>query len=373
MSAPATRDRELAGPPVRRQVRPLVRAPEPAFFWARYAPRRWPPPARPWYDVLRGSLGAVPGARGTAGAGEALAEPKGVPFDDTLWLPPVPAARDGERRRLAERQLAAGSPVLWHLFPGDPPGPPGATALYDLTASLVAAAGAGGDGRRALLDELAALPAGSAALWALIPGISDGEDLWREAFAALAGSGPDADSDADADADAGVAVVQSAVPTLAPADRRRLAEGLEEDAYRRLFHSGASGGAPGAEVDEAAFARAAAAAGLAIFLPRPLPAPPATGRAARHIAACLFLVAELWLRLDRQPSQGQAFFRAARWVDDSSYDPQALAREGNLGVVEVLDEASRRLIEDAVARGGRPALLDELEAEYTGVGPAPSS
>jgi len=342
-------------------VRPLTRAPEPAFFWVRYAPRRWPPPERPWYDVARGSLGAEPGDRGTSDPGEPLIEPKGAPYDDTLWLPPVPAPRDGERRRVAERQLQAGTPVLWHLFPGDPAGPEGATALYDLTASLVTAAAGGPSGRGALLDELEALPAGSAALWPLVPGISDDGELWRDACAALAGGG--------------AAVAQSAVPSLAPADRRRLAEGLEEEAYRRLFHSAGGGGAPdsGAAVDEAAFARAAAAAGLGIFLPRPLPAPPATGRGARHVAAALFLVAELWLRLDRPPSQGQAFYRAARWVDDSSYDPGDLVREGNLGVVEVLDDASRRLIEDAVARGGRPALLDELEAEYTGVAPASSS
>lgn len=323
-------------------VRPFLRAPEPAFFWVRYAPRNWPPAERPWYDLARGGLGARPGDRGAANPVLPLTELEGAPFDDTVWLPPVPLARDDERRRFATGWVEQGAPVLMQLHPGDRTAPEGVTVLYDLTPVFVE-----GDAAAGMAD----LPSGSAVLWPLIPGISDSPALWHEGCAALAA--------------AGVAVVQGAVPSLTPADRRRLADGLGENAYRRLFHAGPAANGPGG-VDEAAFARAAAAAGLEVFLPRPLPTPPATGRAARHVAGALFLVAELWLRLDRPPSQGQAFFRAGRWVDESTYDPEALVREGNLGVVEVLDEASRVLIEDTVARAGRPALLDELLAEYTG-------
>jgi len=327
--SPTAADRGAA-----RAARPRVRAPEPACLWIRYAARGWPPPDAAWYEPPRGGLGARPGDRGAAAPDAPLADLLGAPFDDVVWLPPVHPDRAAERDDVARRHLDAGTPVLVHRLPGEPLPPEDAVALHDLLPALL----------HRDLAALAALPAGASAVWPLIAGCTDEPALWHDGCAALAA--------------AGVAVVQSAVPQLTPVDRRRLAHGLDEAAFQRLFHGG--------EPDERAFARVAAAAGLAVFLPRPLPRPPATGQSSRRVAAALFLVAELWLRLGRAPSQGQAFFRAARWVDESSYDPEALAREGNLGVVEVLDAASCTLIEDAAARGGEPALLAELLAEYTG-------
>jgi len=329
--------------------RPRQRSPEPAWLWLRYAPRRWPPPPRPWTDLARGRLGAAPGDRGTAPADQPLADLAGAPLDDLVWLPPVAAEHAAERDRVAAEHLGRGTPVLVQVLPGDPlpgdllPGDalplPAATTLHDLLPALLC-----GD-----LAALAALPAGAAALWPLVPGCTDDPRLWQEGCAALAG--------------AAVEVVQTVLPRLTPADRRRLAEGAAEEAFHRLFH--------GPEPDERAFARVAAAHSLACFLPRPLPHPPAVGAAGRRIAGALHLAAELWLRLGRSPSQGQAFFRAARWIDASGYDPAALARDGNLGVVEVLDEASRRFIEDAVDGDGEPALLRELLAQYVRNEPAP--
>lgn len=314
-------------------VRPVVRAPEPAFFWIRYAPRGWPPPDAAWLDPARGGLGVRPGDRGAAGQDSPLVDLSGGPFDDVVWLPPVTAERTDERDRIAAEHVARGTPVLVHLLPGDPPPPDGAVGLHDLLPALL----------RRDLAALAAVPAGAACVWPLVSGVTDDLALWRDGSAAL-GS-------------AGAAVVQGAVPRLVPVDRRRLAHGLDEAAFQALFHGG--------DPDERAFARAAAAAGLRPFLPRPLPRPPATGAASRRIAGALFLAAELWLRLGRAPQQGQDFFRAARWIDESQYDAEALAREGNLGVVEAIGPASRAVIEDAAAHGGEPALLAELLAEYT--------
>ncbi|HEX2254914.1 MAG TPA: hypothetical protein VHQ65_16740 [Thermoanaerobaculia bacterium] len=310
--------------------RPLVRAPEPAFFWIRYAPREWPAPPEPWTDLARGALGR-PGAGGPEAA---LADPSAVPCDDVLWLPPVPAGLAAERDRLARRHLEGGTPVLAQVAPGDAAPPEGAVALYDLLAPLLA-----GD-----LDRLAEVPAGAATAWPLLPGLTDEDGLVRRGCARLAA--------------AGVAVVQPLTPELGPADRRRLSEAAAGDAFERLFH--------GPDPDERGFARAATAAGLAIVLPRPLPRPPLAGAANRRLAGWLFLAGDLWLRLGRTPSRGQALFTAGRWIDETGYAVEALAREGNLAVVAAFDDDSRRLVEEAVAAGRPPALLDELLREYTG-------
>lgn len=319
----------------RPEVRPRRPAPEPANLWMRYAPRRWPAPDRFWLDPLRGALGRRPGEWGTAAADAPLPRLEGAPFDDVLWLPPVAPDRAVERDRLAAVHLEHGTPVLLQVIAGDPPpaGPAAeASVLHDLTAVLLA-----GD-----LDALTGLSAGGGAVWPLLRGRTDDPGLWREGCSALAA--------------AGVTAVQSCVPRLGTRDRRRLAEGAAADVYHRLFH--------GPEPDERAFARVAAAAGLEIFLPRPLPREPAAGAGDRRLAAALYLVAELWSRLGRLPSQGQAFFRAARWCDESGYDLEALAREGNLGVVDAVDAESRRVLEDAAAHGGTPALLEELLHDY---------
>lgn len=324
-------------------ARPTVRAPEPGFLWIRYAPRGWPAPPAPWLDLARGGLGA-PGAEADDGAAAALPELAGAPFDDVVWLPPVPAALRDERDRLAARLLAAGTPVLVQALPGERVALPAATVVFDLAAVLLA--GSGDGGRDALPPALAAalsgLPAGSAALWPLVSGLTDRPELVAAGLDALAA--------------AGVAIVQPVAPRLAPADRRRLAAAAGDGAFDRLFHGG--------EPDERAFARAAAARGLGFLVPRPLPRPPLSGAQNRRVAGWLAVAADLWLRLGRPPSQGQAFFRAARWADETGYDLLALAREGNLGVVAEVDAASRALIEEAAATGRPPALVGELTRCY---------
>ena len=82
---------------------------------------------------------------------------------------------------------------------------------------------------------------------------------------------------------------------------------------------------------EREFARAARRHGLDPFLPRPLPRPPVLRIENRRIGGVLALIAELWLRLGRSEEQGQAFFRAARWIDAHAVRCRGGGRRGKPG------------------------------------------
>jgi len=388
-------------------LRLAERLPEPGHLWIRFAPRGWEGPDRPWLDLAAGRLGRssrrpaspVQAAAGgdQPGLGSLLgtASVAGPPLDDLLYLPPVPAQLAGWRDALAERALAAGTPVLVQLLPGDatrlnrPPAPggPSAVVVIDLLAALLPGGEAhDGDGLARLIRTggvsgasgvrqgaglgaaaglaetgstlagvaadpadagaaaVAAGPGVAAAVWPLLPGITDDPALWERACARLAA--------------AGVECLQAVVPAFGPGDRRRLAQGQPEGAFSALFHR--QPGQPSAERD---FARAAHRHGLAPFLARPLPHLPLARRENRRLAGQLALIAELWLRLGRPVERAQSLFRAARWLDATAYDAGSLSREGNLGVVTALDPLARRAVEEAAA-GGEPALLGELMAEY---------
>ena len=83
----------------------------------------------------------------------------------------------------------------------------------------------------------------------------------------------------------------------------------------------------------------------------------------RRLAADLALAGELWLRLGRSETTGQALFRAARGADATARDLTALAREGNLDVLDWLDATGVEVVREAVT-GGRSALIDSLLEEY---------
>ncbi|MDY7095052.1 MAG: hypothetical protein SX243_18920, partial [Acidobacteriota bacterium] len=72
---------------------------------------------------------------------------------------------------------------------------------------------------------------------------------------------------------------------------------------------------------------------------------------------------DLCQRLDYPGGRAQAYYLAARWVDAEEHDVAAIAREGNLGVVEPLGPESRALLEELVVEG-RSRLLEELEEQY---------
>jgi hypothetical protein len=86
------------------------------------------------------------------------------------------------------------------------------------------------------------------------------------------------------------------------------------------------------------------------------------GAANRRIGGILALAAELWLRLGRPIEAGQSLYRSARWVDRTTYDVEALAREGNLAVLP-LDETSREIVAEWVETGAAE-LLDRLLEDY---------
>jgi hypothetical protein len=346
-------------------LRLAERLPEPGHLWIRFAPRAWEGPDRPWLDLAAGRLGrrsrrsgavtkAVAGGE-RPWTGSLLETPgaTGPPLDDLLYLPPVPEPLAAWRDALAERALAAGTPVLVQLLPGDETrlsGPAAGEAAAVVVVDLLAALLPGGEPADSA-DAADAAGAGAvagvaAAVWPLLPGITDDPALWERSCQRLAA--------------AGLECLQAVVPALGPGDRRRLAQGQPDGAFSALFHR--QQGQPSAERD---FARTAHRHGLAPFLTRPLPHPPLARRENRRIAGQLALAAELWLRLGRPVERAQSLFRAARWLDDTTYDAGSLSREGNLGVVMALDPLARRAVEEAAA-GGEPAILGELMAEYLG-------
>lgn len=353
------------------RVRWVEQRPEPARFWIRWRPRGWPPPPHDWTDLAAGALGDPGGEAGGGLFEPGLPAPPGSAGDDVVWLPPVPAALEAARLRLAGELAEGGSPVLLQVtveaeargpsgaraptaagaaasIPGKPVSLPesevaalaaaGVTVVLDPLPVLLAAGAAAGGER--LVEVAAAIP-GAAAAWPLLSGLTDGAEEVRRAVKALA--------------TAGLAAVQPLALRLSGPQRRRLAENRGAEEYDALFHR-----APPAERP---FARAAAAAGVAFLLPRPLPRRPRRGARTRRLAGLLALAGELWLRCGRPPEAGQGLLRAARWADGAGYDLAALAREGNLAVVPSLDERARGLLAEA-ARGEEPALLRELLAEY---------
>ncbi len=360
-------------------MRPAAQLPEPGRFWIRFVPRSWPAASGLRLDLARAGLApglAASGPRsagpaGMGGAGQAgLGDGAGIaavtsfklqdvagPLDDLLYLPAVPATAAEARDRIARAHLAVGTPVLVQLMPGEELALEGAgegleaTPVYDLLETLL----------ERDLGRLGALPPGAAAVWPLVPGLTDDPGLWAAGCSRLRAGGP--------------RVVQAGGLQLDPADRRRLAEWGGEAAFDALFHQEERTDLPSAAV-ERAFARVAHAHGLAPFLPRPLPGPQVHGRENRELGGLLALVAELWLRLGRPAGQGQALYGAARQADRTHYDLRALAREGNLAVLGWLDPLGRAAAEEwalGARAGARPsalALLDELLAEYLSPQPA---
>jgi hypothetical protein len=265
--------------------------------------------------------------------------------DDVLYLPPVPEAHRHWRDELVRRARRGGVRPLAQVHPGEPAPDAGAVVVVDLLPVLLA-------GR---LDGLERVPHGAAVAWPLVPGLGDDEGLWREACAILAG--------------AGATCVQGITLELEPAQRRLLTESLVVESgsgggilFDALFHGAETGGP---DERERTLARVARQAGLEPFLVRPASSIRDRRSRNRELAGLLATAGELWLRLGRSPTGGQALFRAARGVDAAAVDVLALAREGNLGVLDFLDARSREVV-TARARREPVPLLDELWSAYLG-------
>ncbi len=322
--------------------RPAAQLPEPVRFWIRYVPRprplerHWPAPSIPWLDLSRGQLLGLE----TLTAGSSPDEPPPLPelapdpLDDVLYLPPVAASRAAARDALASRHAARGTPVLVQVVPGESSSevvPPGVHRVVDLTAALFA-------GRLEALDRV---PAGSTVAWPLVSGVTDDPAALSAGLARLAA--------------AGVRAVQGVVPELTPAEKRRLLERFGEDLFDVLFHRDPP--------QVRALARIAHAHGLAPFMERPLPRRPMLGIGNRRLAGWIILVAELEGRLGRSPQRVQGLYLAAREADRTPYDLEALARDGNLGVLDWLSPEARRIVDEALEDDPPPRVQRLLE-EY---------
>ncbi|HVS65616.1 MAG TPA: hypothetical protein VMT85_19165 [Thermoanaerobaculia bacterium] len=300
--------------------------PEARTLWTRYRPKGWGGAPGPWFDLVDGGLGG--GLRGAAPRVEDVAA-----LDDLVYLPPPGRGDSGLRDELAAAAIEYGLRPVVQVGLEDPlPSLQGSfTLLIDSLPALLAAAPAGSGGEGAVW----LLPA--------IPGLTAGESAQERVCARLV--------------ELSASAVHVYEPRLGGSELRRLAELFGGDGFEHLFH--------GEPVDGTPLMRSARRAGLEVLRPRP--AAGVAGRAAenRVLSGLLSQAADLWLRAGRPPSAGQVLFRAAREVDRTAFDLRALAREGNLRVLEWLAEPAGALVDGWLATGAAP-LLDDLAAEVLG-------
>jgi hypothetical protein len=302
--------------------------PEVGRLWVRRAFRDWPWPEDRSIDLSTGRVRRGGGAPSVPGAEDV------DPAAGLLYVPPVDPALAPARDDLIASLAARGVAMLAQVAPGErvPVAVGGPEVVVDLVVALLARD----------LDALSAVAPGTIALWPLVAGITDGEELWAEGCRRLAA--------------AGVRCVQAIVPHVEPAERRELASAAAEDAgFSRVFHARAG--------DERRFAAVAARHGLAVLFRR---RDVARDRRARNaaLAEVLALGGELWLRLGRSEPHGQELFRASRWVDDSTVDVRSLALEGNLDVAEPLRGELAAAVVEEWASTGSSAIVDAWLAEY---------
>lgn len=353
--------RLLEPPSPRPKGRPLEIPVEPGRLWIRYLlrprprSRRWPGPPCPWLDLS--TLTPVGLERLLLANPEEPAEPPPFPhveesFDDVVYLPPVIRPRMRGWADVATRLPRRHTPLVIHAFPPTtavnaaepPPELFGPLLCYDLLPGLVRLE------RQDFVASLGGLDTGSSAVWPLISGISDDPALWEEGCRRLAASG--------------VAALIAIVPQLSPADRRVLVERFGDHLLEPLFHGEPPATAP--------LARVARRHGLQPF-------PPRGGRTTdpfhswdrpkgnRALATELALAAELSDRLGRPERKVQELWRAFREVDRSPFDLEAMARDGNLDLLDWLQGDALAIVEQSLS-GPAPPLAEALLEEYAGPG-----
>lgn len=315
---------------------------EPANLWIRHSFSHWPAhdAASLWCDLATGVL-AAPTAAPASDAPAAAELVRSV--TDVVYVPPVPAGQDSLRARIIEAAAAAGAPPLIQIVgdlslsgstvaeafrQGLANLPPNATVAIDFLDSLVRRSGTlRGELRENRQPSLPLMPAplqDATLVWPLVTGWTDQPGVLEPAMARFAA--------------AGARRVLARTLELDARDRRLLAEHLQSawpEAFDAVFHGDES------PPDAPAFRRVAEAAGLESRLPRPLPAPPLPPRLrlARELAGHLIE------RGDGADAGGDAYYRAARFLDRDEIDIEAAAREGNLGVLPWLEEPVRQAVE----------------------------
>jgi hypothetical protein len=246
--------------------------------------------------------------------------PPGIEIDDVVYVPPGAAEVAGALR-------ASGAPVVVQRMVGEevPAPAPDLLPVVDLSDEASFEAASPGVQERA---------PGAFACWPLLPGAVDEMERFAALCLRLRALG--------------YAGVRALALDLSPEDRRALAERRPER-FEAIFHR-----APPDESLERRCDEIAAAAGLATTVPRPLPLGSAPRRviANRRVAEALATSADAARRSGRSEASVAALLRAQRMADATTYDLEALAREGNLGVLDWLDEQGRRVALAAVEGGG---------------------
>jgi hypothetical protein len=305
--------------------RPARQRPEPGRAWIAWSPSSWSCGPELWTDLARGRL------EGHRPFREQLPELDLLGVDDLLYVPPVRKDLRQERDRWVAEAVETGAPVLVQVLPGEACEVVGVRTIVDLLPALLD----GDPGRLASLGE------GGVALWAIVPGLTDGPELQEEVCALLE--------------ERGLVGLQVLVPEIPSVLRRRLGESSPE-VFDALFHA--------SPLTERGLVRIAHRHGLAPFMARRPVGHPRIVR-NREIAAVLAQVAELTIRLGDPMAEAQVFLRAARGAEASQRDLVALVREGNLQLLEWVDSRTVEIVEE-LARDGTHSRLDDLMARYLG-------
>ncbi|MCY3968745.1 MAG: hypothetical protein OXG74_02335 [Acidobacteria bacterium] len=311
---------------------------EPANLWICHSFSRWPVTGEDdfWCDLATGSLRSS-GVAADVDASDAVELLHSV--TDVVYVPPLAAEHGPLRSSIIEAAVGTGVPLLIQLTTKDLLSTTArnsslaevalnAVVVIDLLNTLVRRAATLRDDFKE--ERQPGLPFEPSPLqdatlvWPLVSGWTDQPGVLEPAMARLAAAG-----------------ARRAVPRTMHFDareRRLLAEHLQPtwpEAFDALFHAGES------PPDESAFRTAAGAAGLEHRLPRPLPAPPlpARLRLARELAGHLIELGDVAV------TGGDAYYRAARFLDRDEVDVEAAAREGNLGVLPWLEDPARRAVE----------------------------
>lgn len=316
---------------------------EPANLWIRHSFSRWPSSSgRLWCDLTTGGLPP------------AVSSPPVVPSQaaalvrslaDVVYVPPVPVTEEQLRSLVAAAAAEVGVPLLLQVSADfdihertfvvdgpaagqEPAGSAAVVVVVDLLDCLVRhAVELRSEFRKRRQPGLPFVPrplSGANVIWPLVAGWTDQPALLEPAMSRLAAAG------------AGRVVARAM--HLGARDRRLLCERLQStwpEAFDALFHGG------DVALAAAPFHQAATAAGLDSRLPRPLPARPLPPRLrrARQLAGHLIELG------DAAGAEGDAYYRAARFLDRGEVDIDAAAREGNLGVLPWLEEPARQAVE----------------------------
>jgi hypothetical protein len=304
-------------------------APEPSALWARWIPRDWLPLDEGRADPFGDAIGSSVLQSSTALPAVAPSEP------EVTYLPPVPFESRAARDRLAAAIVESGGHALVHIdLDEERPVGFGETHVVDLLGPLLMEA------RGEPWPDSFGGVRGAWVVLPLLPGVpTSGIEGWRRWLARLTAAGA-----------AGAAPVTT---SWSARERRLLAASAPESRWDAFFHA--------VPPSDSELAREIASAGLAALAARPeVGAPPRRSR-NRRLASILLATATLGDWLGESEAVAAELRAAARRIEASPLDVEALAREGNLGVLDWLGDEATALLAEAV-RKGRSARLAELEA-----------